>query len=108
VGIVSGRRVNLRLHSSDSGRRGIAAGARGANLYSYVGTSAPSDPRDYRFEKMTTRAIAQIDFPPDVPGGATVWLSARWVNARGQAGPAGAPVRLTLQGGAALPEARAA
>ena len=30
---------------------------------------------------------------------ATVWLIARWVNARGQTGPAGAPKNLTIQGG---------
>jgi hypothetical protein len=103
VGVVSGRLVNVRLRPSDSRRRGIEAGARGANLYSFVGPDAPADARDYRFEGMTTRAIAQVLFPGGVPSGATVWLSARWVNNRGQTGPASAPVSFALQGGAALP-----
>lgn len=105
VGIVSGRLVNIRLHSSDSERRGMEAGARGANIYSFVGPAAPTDPRDYHFEGMSTRTIAQILFPNDVASGATVWLSANWVSARGATGPASTPVSFTLQGGAVLPEA---
>lgn len=105
VGVVSGRLVNLRLHSSDSERRGMEAGAKGANLYSYVGSAAPTDPRDYHFEGMTTRTIAQIIFPNEVASGATVWLSACWVSNRGQTGPSSTPVSFTLQGGAVLPEA---
>ena len=105
VGVVSGRVVNLRLHPADAERRGIEAGARGANVYSYVGPTPPTDPRDYHFEGMATRAITQVLFPNDVPSGATVWLSACWVSGRGQTGPASAPVSFTLQGGAALPEA---
>jgi len=105
---VSGRLVNLRLHSADSERRGMEHGARGANVYSYVGATPPTDPRDYHFEGMTTRTITQILFPNAVASGATVWLSACWVSARGQLGPASAPVNFTLQGGAVLPEAEAA
>jgi hypothetical protein len=105
VGVVSGRLVNLRLHSSDSERRGIEAGAKGVNLYSYVGATPPADPRDYHFEGMATRTITQILFPDSVAGGATVWLSARWVSARGATGPASTPVNFTMQGGAVLPEA---
>lgn len=105
VGTVSGRIVNLRLHSSDSERRGMEAGAKGANLYSYVGATPPTDPRDYHFEGMATRTITQILFPNTVASGANVWLSARWVSARGATGPASTPVSFTMQGGAVLPEA---
>jgi hypothetical protein len=105
VGVVSGRLVNLRLHSADSERRGMEHGAKGANVYSYVGATPPDDARDYHFEGMTTRTRTQVLFPDTVAGGATVWLSARWVSARGQLSPASAPVSFTLQGGAAVPEA---
>jgi hypothetical protein len=105
VGVVSGRLVNLRLHSADSERRGMEHGAKGANVYSYVGATPPTDARDYFFEGMTTRTNTQVLFPGGVASGATVWLSARWVSARGQLGPASAPVSFTLQGGAAVPEA---
>ena len=105
VGVVSGRLVNLRLHSADSERRGMEHGAKGANVYSYVGATPPADARDYFFEGMTTRTNTQVLFPHSIASGATVWLSARWVSARGQLGPASAPVSFTLQGGAAVPEA---
>ncbi|HSI36905.1 MAG TPA: hypothetical protein VK986_25185 [Tepidisphaeraceae bacterium] len=105
VGVVSGRVVNVRLHSSDSTRRGKEVGASGCNLYSYVGPIVPTDPRDWRYEGTSTRVLAQILFPADVPTGSTIWLSARWVSARGAMGPASEPVRLTLQGGSALPVA---
>lgn len=105
VGIVSGRLVNVKLHSSDSTRRGIEIGAKGANVYSFVGPAMPTDPREYHFEGMTTRTAAQILFPDSAPSGATVWLSACWINARGQTGPASAPISFTLQGGGVLPQA---
>jgi hypothetical protein len=106
IGVVSGRLVNLRLRSADyPDRRGMEPGATGANLYSYVGATPPVDSRDYHFEGMTTRTIAQIVFPADVASGAIVWLSARWISDRGATGPASTPVSFNLQGGAVLPEA---
>ena len=104
VGVVTGRLVNLRLHSADfRRRRGIEPGAKGANLYSFVGDAEPTDPRDYHFEGMTTRTITQVTFPNNVASGATVWLCACWVSDRGETGPTSAPVNVTLQGGAVLP-----
>ena len=104
VGVVSGRVVNLRLHSADfPDRRGMEPGAKGCNVYSYVGATPPDDARDYYFEGMSTRTRTQVLFPTSVASGATVWLSARWVSARGQLGPASTPVSFTLQGGAAVP-----
>lgn len=105
VGVVSGRLVNVRVHAAGSERRGKPAGAVGANVYSYVGETAPADPRAWHFEGMTTRTIAQIVFPDTVASGATVWLSANWVSARGATSPACAPVQFTLQGGGTLPMA---
>jgi hypothetical protein len=102
---VHGRIVTIRVRPAGSYRRGIEHGTAGANLYSYVGPSAPTDPRDWHFERMTTRANAQVAFPADVPNGALVWLSARWVSKRGAGGPASEPVPFTLAGGAALPAA---
>jgi hypothetical protein len=104
VGVVSGRLVNVRVHAAGSERRGKPAGAIGANIYSYVGETPPADPRAYHFEGMTTRTRAQVLFPDTVASGATVWLSANWVSARGQTTQSCAPVRFTVQGGA-LPAA---
>ena len=79
--------------------------ADGPGYVRFVGAEAPSDPRAYHFEGMTTRTIAQVLFPNTVASGATVWLSACWVSARGQIGIACAPVSFTLQGGAVMPAA---
>lgn len=105
VGVVSGRLVNVRLHSADSERRGMETGAKGCNIYSYIGATPPADPRDWRFEGMATRTITQVLFPDSVASGATAWLSARWVSARGATSPASEPVTFAIQGGAVLPEA---
>jgi hypothetical protein len=103
---VSGRLVNIRLHgAAPDSTRARPFGAIGANVYSFVGPEAPSDPRAYHFEGMSTRTIAQVLFPNTVASGATVWLSACWVSARGQIGIACAPVSFTLQGGAVMPAA---
>ena len=96
----SGRLVNIRVHDATSERRGLPFGAVGANIYSYVGTAAPTDPREYHFEGMTTRALNQILFPDTVASGATIWLSAQWVSARGQLSLGSTPTSFTLQGGA--------
>jgi hypothetical protein len=96
---VSQRLVSLVLRPSDSNRRGKPFGAAGANLYSFLGENPPSDPRAYFFEKMTTRARTQLQFNADVANGATVWLSACWVSARGHTSPFCSPVNTIIQGG---------
>ena len=96
---VVGRLVNVRVHDPESERRGLPFGAKSANIFSFVGPDAPTDPRQYHFEGPTTRANAQIIFPNSVPNGSTIWLSAAWVSARGQIGMASQPIPFTLQGG---------
>jgi hypothetical protein len=97
---VLGRVGKVRVHDQATGRRGLPFGAKGANVYSYVGASAPTDPREYHFEGMTTRATVDVLFPNSVASGATVWISACWVSARGQVSIASSPTSFTLQGGA--------
>ncbi len=96
---VSGRLVKVRVRDLDSERRGLPFGAKSANIYSFVGDDAPTDPRVYHFEGATTRATADILFPNTVASGATVWLSACWVSARGQMSIGSTPMSFTLQGG---------
>jgi hypothetical protein len=97
---VAGRVATVRVRDTATEGRGLPFGARSANVYSYVGPAAPADPRAYHFEGPTTRAKFQLVFPNDVPSGATVWLSASWVNGRGQASVGSVPISFTLQGGA--------
>jgi hypothetical protein len=97
---VSGRLVHVRVHDTETESRGLPFGAIGANIYSFVGPEAPADPRIYHFEGMTTRSKTEILFPDTVATGATIWLSACWVSARGQTSIGSVPISFTLQGGA--------
>jgi hypothetical protein len=96
----SGRLVSIRVHDATSESRGMPFGAKSANIYTFVGPEAPTDPRLYHFEGPTTRTKTQILFPDSVASGATIWISAQWVSARGQLSMGSVPISFTLQGGA--------
>lgn len=96
---VSGRTVSLRIHATGSDLRAKPFGATGANIYSFVGADAPSDPRVYHYEGFATRGTTQVLFPDSVVSGATVWLSAQWVSARGQLSTGSTPISANLPGG---------
>jgi hypothetical protein len=97
---VIGRVVNIRVCDKDSSSgRSKPFGARAAQIFSYVGEESPADDREYRYECFASRTTTQITFPDHVPSGATVWLSARWLSARGETSMASAPLSFTLQGG---------
>lgn len=106
--LVTGRLLKGRVHSAEvEARRAKPFGATGANIFSYVGPIPAVDPREYHFEGMTTRPNFEVNFPNTVPSGATVWISACWVSARGQIGIASTPISFTLQGGPVLAMAQA-
>lgn len=98
---VRGRVVKIRVCDKDSvSRRSKPFAAVGSHIFSYVGEESPDDPRAYHYECVASRTTTQITFPNNVPSGATVWLSARWVSARGETSIASVPISFTLQGGA--------
>lgn len=101
---VTGRVVKVRIHDGSTESRRKPFGAIGANVFSFVGPTSPTDPSEYHYEGMATRATTEIVFPDTVASGATVWLSAQWVSARGQASIGSVPISFTIQGGA-LPAA---
>jgi hypothetical protein len=97
---VTGRLVRIRVVDRDSlTGRSKPFGARGAQIFSYVGEQPPADSRAYYFEGHASRTTKELLFPNDVPNGATIWLSARWVNARGETSIGSTPISFTLQGG---------
>lgn len=99
---VIGRVVRSRVHSAQSAsRRGKPPYCIGCVVYSYVGATPPTDPAEWRHEGMTTKTTFDVTFPDSVPNGSTVFLTARWVNEKLQAGPSCEPVSTILQGGAA-------
>lgn len=97
---VSGRKANVRLKgAAPDSSRGKPFGAFSAHIFTFVGPVAPSDPSEYAFMGATTRTITAIQFPDSVPSGATVWICACWVSARGEKGTGSVPISFTLQGG---------
>jgi uncharacterized protein (UPF0333 family) len=97
---VSGRLVKARIHDGSTESRKKPFGAIGAMVYSFVGAESPADPSEYHYEGMATRATMDILFPTSVASGATVWLSAQWVSARGELSVGSVPISFAIQGGA--------
>ena len=99
---VVGRTVRIWVRDSQAATRRIKPdGVMAGCIYSYVGETPPTDLIAYRFEQTTSKTSAEIVFPASVASGATVWLCARWINPRGEAGPASSAISTTLQGGVA-------
>jgi hypothetical protein len=89
----------LLADGSGATGRAKAAGAQGALLYAFVGDRAPATLDDFKPAGQATRPTADVHFDYSLPPGTSVFITARWYNARGQAGVAAAPVRTYLVGG---------
>lgn len=101
---VDGNTAKFRLHRVDTTRRGKPQFVTAAQVYSYVGANPPADPKDWFFAGSTTRTSAvEVPFDASLPMGTKAWVCFAWTNEKGQAGPASAPMQVTLLGGAALP-----
>lgn len=82
------RSVWLRFVDTESpDNAGKPEGALGLALFSWVGTSPPSDLEAWTFRGNTTRARMRVDFPETVPHGEQVWFTAYWFNTKAEAGP---------------------
>ena len=86
---VLGRVVSLRL--SKQGGTGRPWGAQRAWLFVHVGESAPTDPQAMLFAGESTKLRPTVIVPEGVAAGSKVWVSAAWVNPRGESGPASLP-----------------
>jgi hypothetical protein len=101
---VAGRLVTIRIHSASPDESRKPYGSIGAQVYTFVGPDAPTDPTQYQFQGIATRGICEIGFPNSVASGATAWIAAAWISGRGIAGVACTPVPVTIQGGPILAE----
>jgi len=102
VNIVSviGRTVTIRIRdTAESSKRGKPAGVLGASVYSYVGTTYPTDPTAWSFDGTTTKTTHAIVFPDSVANGAQIWVCATWFNRKTETGPISIPVTTNVQGG---------
>jgi hypothetical protein len=89
---VWGRQITCRLESADIEGRGLAPGILGAQVYTFVGEEPASDTQAWVNQGLCTRTNIVIQLADETPAGAKVWITAAWVNPRGQAGVACTPV----------------
>ena len=90
-------RVKVRLHDdSGEGKRAKPPGVVGAVIMSYHGPY-PGNSSLYKWEGSTNRSVFEIEFPESVVPGTVVYLSAMWLNAKNQNGPACPPIATTIQ-----------
>ena len=98
-----GRTVKIRLHDAAAPtRRGKPPLVSGASVFSFIGTAAPSEQAQWKFEGNITRTVFNVVFPATVAAGAQVWLTAFWYNPRAQQGPGCPAVGTNLPGGSAM------
>ena len=93
-----GRSAKFRLENAEGGRA-RPANATSALLYTFVGTAAPEDIKDWTFQGISHLYKNELTFPQGTPSGSQVFLTACWVNGKGQPGPASYPVGFNLPGG---------
>lgn len=105
---VDGRRVNLRICQPNcESRRRKPIGVLGAQIFAFVGEQPATDPSQFTYIKLASRAKTTIVFPDNIKSGSTVWLSAVWLTARGKTSSASAAVPFTLTGGPVTPRGHA-
>lgn len=85
---VIGHKIWYTLREPGSDSRGKPDGVIGALLHAFIGDAAPSNPADWQTLGLATRTNSTIILPSaQYPAGSRVWLSASWVNPKGQTGP---------------------
>jgi hypothetical protein len=99
--LIAGRQVRLCLSDRSSTRRGKPIDAAGAMIFSFVGERPPAEISEWKFEGLATRDKRDVWLPSSVPNGSTIWFTACWYTARGQAGAMCDPVYTNIAGGLA-------
>lgn len=89
---VDGWTVNLRLGGGEGMRRKKPAGVSACYVFSFVGEQPPAGLSGWKFDGGTSRTTTSVTFPTAFAPGTKVWITACWINAKQQSGPACAPM----------------
>jgi hypothetical protein len=81
-------------------RKAKPTGVQGANVFSFVGPTPPTDIAAWKFEGGTTKNIVDCVVDSSLAPGTLVWFTAFWFNPRMQSGPACPPISAYVQFGA--------
>ena len=101
VSKIEGRTVTVELRQSTA-RRGKPAKVAGANVFTHTGPTEPTSMEQWQFAQSVTRTTVELPCSPSATGD-TLWVTAFWTNAKGQAGPAGRAAGVNLAAGGPLP-----
>ncbi len=102
---VTGWKVSIKLKSANGSHRGRPPLVSQAVVFSYIGATPPADITKWVYQGQTNKLLCDVQFPSTLASGTTVWLSAQWLNAKGESGPATFPVSTVLQGGNVIQQA---
>ena len=97
--------ARIRIHDAATASRRKPSGCVSANVFSYVGESAPTDPAAWKFEGGTTRSIFDVTFDAELAPGTKCWITCQWLSRKMLAGPAAQPISTVIQFGGNLPMA---
>lgn len=95
-----GSLVKIRLRDVDNpDSRAKPEGVYGATVMTAFGAAPPllSDSSAWTLRGTTTRTLTTLEFP-DAPSGTTAWITAFWLNTRGEASPPTLPVSVQVPG----------
>jgi len=97
------------MDGAGGGQRRPPHGVCGAILWSFVGEMPPTNGAAWNYSGQTARTINRIAFDEELAPGTKVWLTACWVNIRGQRGRLSTPVLTHVgAGGGMTPGSRKA
>ena len=99
---IDGRTAIVELGQAD-GVRGKPAKVAGATIFTHLGPVAPASRGEWMFAMSATRTTVELPCPASATGD-TLWVTAFWTNAKGQAGPACDPTSINLPAGGVLPQ----
>jgi hypothetical protein len=96
---VQGSTVRIRLGNSEMPtHRTLPRDVKGAMICSYIGEQPPPTLAGWSLRPSITRTTCEVTFPPGLPPGTRVWVTAYWFNHAGAPrpglgnGPAAMPV----------------
>lgn len=92
---VDGCRVTLTLRGEAAGRRGRPEGTAAATLFTATGDAPPEEAAGWSYAGAVSKTRVVLTFPGSAAAG-TVWVSARWLNDRGERGPSSLPTKINL------------
>ncbi len=97
---VKNRIIGVKVHSSDSARRGKPDGVQGCSVCMYSGPlPMPTEVTAWTTIGESSRTVFEVELPATIAPGTQVYLVAYWKSPRLMSGPASAAVSLYIGGG---------